>query len=296
MTDAKQLIEEIGKAFKDNSLTLLTTAANFKEWLNGVFFESNTELKSYLNDKIKCKCTEIFWSIANIQISIGDFILIDEGSELSDMLILHRLYIVYEQFYRAWERYTSLLAYLFLKMEEKRNFYFNNLVDELKLLKEIEHNKELAKYSHKWNSLAKERNTFSHKASSLSEKWSHIDFELSPIVDQKGNKIVYTKVNRINKDSYLKKIKNHLEDIEDINKQVRDFINSNKKNIFKFQTSFPWKCLSLKQPKGGEKYLVYKLEQYHLLDKNEFQSDSVIKIPTEYIFWKDIEPPPNGAD
>lgn len=133
-------------------------------------------------------CSELFWTVSHIQLSIGYALISREGSShprgargevyefqdtpgvmgLPEQHFWHHMYHCYECIYRSWERITEIIR-VACKFPDDERLYFDGLLDRLG--KDPQHSEsvhlpKLQSQVKHWNIIARERNLRSHKTSS----------------------------------------------------------------------------------------------------------------------------------
>lgn len=172
-------------------------------------------------DSFQDKTVEFFYAFGYIQISLGYVFLSlrevsnpsgskskvnlnsqsRQVSEESDSSIRAKYHYWYhhdnswESIYRAWERITNVLVSRFTPNNTDKH-YFNTYVEllEKKCVLGEQLIKDLRKFEKAWNTIACNRNEFTHGKSNFF-RYEKVDIRLSEIVDQRGDRIIDAELN-----------------------------------------------------------------------------------------------------
>ena len=202
----KEIDQLFGK-YKIRAISKNLPMPNLQIWATKVSQHFNLD-----TDGFRQVVTELFWSVAHVQLSLGYALIAREDCQfpkgtkgqalqekdvpnailMPEIHFWYHIYNSYECIYRCWERITSILKNVcYPQLSEKR--YFDKLVNEL--IKDNKFNKnfylnKLKKQIKHWNKIADARNEISHSQSSPFRNLA-IEGKVSNELGANGTPIVY---------------------------------------------------------------------------------------------------------
>lgn len=241
--EIQKIQEEIAKLFKKYripALTLNLPMENLHQWAYEVANHFHLD-----QDEFRESVTELFWSIAHIQISLGYALIARQSCEypkgtqgiafhekdlpnvitMPEIHFWFHIYNSYECLYRCWERITSVIKNVcYPNLTEKR--YFDQIINDLAKDKKFNQNvflKSLQKQIKNWSKIVESRNKISHGKSSPLCNMS-IQGKASDVLGIDGLPIIYLEYS-------VKNLKEELEHVIDKYRKVLPVIKNMKEFI-----------------------------------------------------------------
>ncbi len=240
-----EIQKEINRLFGKYSIPAITKnlpMENLHKWSDSVSKHFNLDA-----DKFQKSVTELFWSIAHVQLSLGYSLIArqscsfpkgTQGTSTSEegvpnmiqMPEIHfwfHIYNCYECIYRCWERVTVVMKNVCYPQVLNKK-YFNQIINDLKDDPKYNKNKflsDLQKHECHWVKIAEIRNELSHGESSPFRNTS-IEGTLSEVLGIDGLPIP---VLNYSAESIIKEIEEAVEKyrrILPVIKSMKDFIDS----------------------------------------------------------------------
>ncbi len=223
---------EIGSLFNKYKIPAIThkiPIENLHRWSDEVAAHFSLDDKDF--NKVM---TELFWSVAHVQLSLGYALIAKQDSNfpkgengkafkdedipsaisIPEIHFWYHIYNSYECIYRCWERISMVIkSVCYPKSKEK--MYFDQIVNTLCKddgYKNNPHLKALKKQIKHWNKAAGARNEISHGKSSPFRNMS-IEGKVSDILGEDGLPIVYC-------DYVIKSPKENIEQVVDKYKKI----------------------------------------------------------------------------
>ncbi len=237
----KEIDQLFGK-YKIPAITKNLPPENLQEWSMKVATHFKLDEESF-----RQTVTELFWSIAHIQLSLGYALIARQDCEfpkgtkgkvlhekdvpnviaMPEIHFWYHIYNSYECIYRCWERIASVIGNVCYPKRTTK-IYFDQLVNKLSKDKDFKKNlclKELRKQIKHWSKIAEARNEISHGKSSPFRNIT-IEGKVSDVLGADGLPIVYL-------DYFVKSPKKEIEHVVDKYRKVlpaiiamKDFIDN----------------------------------------------------------------------
>ncbi len=209
-TNIDAIQKEIDLLFSKYNIPAITKnlpMQNLHTWSTKVAQQFNLE-----TDDFRKTVTEVFWSVAHIQLSLGYALIAREDCQfpkgakgkalqekdvpnailMPEIHFWYHVYNSYECIYRCWERITSVIkSVCYPQLSDK--LYFDALINQIlnnAKFNKSPHVKELKKQIKHWNGIASARNEISHGQSSPFRNMD-IEGKVSTLLGSNGIPIIY---------------------------------------------------------------------------------------------------------
>ncbi len=243
----KEIHKKIIDLFNQNKIPWLTCnlpMENLHSWA------ISTKKRLKLKDTFESSVTELFWTMSQIQISLGNALIAKESCkytkgtkgvaytqnqvpnmiEIPEIHFWHHVYCCVECIYRCWERITIILKdSCYPDCSEK--LYFDGMITMLDKDKIFNINPKFHKLKQKrksWNTIASYRNKLSHHQSSPFKR-TKINGEVSNLCGPRGEYLFKLEYSSDNLNIEVDKMKNMYLKLLPVMKSMKEFIDHIKR-------------------------------------------------------------------